>query len=147
MSFAIERIIQLQIVAEKLAVEQNLVVFNSAVNLEFAERVVKRGRLSIANLENTNPISYLSELPYNYIGEKSDEDAARLTMESWYFDARKNILVYKVRNVKNFDSSLDGTPRIRFKIKLLKDEIHNNQESVIRGVTVKSLDEYQWNLN
>ena len=147
MSFAIERIVQLQIVAEKVAVEQNLVQFKSAVSLEFAERIVKKGRSSVSDLENTNPISYLSELPYNYIGEKFDNDAEILPLESWYFDTRQNILVYKVKNIKNFDSSLDGIPRIRFKIKLLTDDNNNKQDKLIRGVTVKSLEKYQWNLN
>ena len=59
MSFAIERLIQLQVVAEKVSVEQNLVAFNSAIHLEIVQRVLKTGVKSIREMENTNPISYL----------------------------------------------------------------------------------------
>ena len=145
MSFAIERLMQLQVVSEKVTVEQNLVAFNSVMHIEMAQRVIKSGIKSIAEMENTNPVSYLSDLPYNYIGVKSESNASQLPVESWYYDSRQNILVYKVRNIEYFETELSGVPRIRFKIVSVYNETNSpRQKRIIRGVKVKSLDDYQW---
>lgn len=145
MSFAIERLIQLQIVAEKVAVEQSLVSFNSAINLEIAERVIETGMDSITEMGNTNPVSYLSETPYNYIGLKSETNARQLPVETWYYDPQLNILVYKIKNVKYFVTDLPGVPRIRFKIVSVYNESRDRKRNhVIRGVSLQSLDGYQW---
>ena len=145
MSFAIERLIQLQIVAEKVSVEQNIVAFNSAIHLEIVDRVLKSGMKSIMEMENTNPVSYLSDLPYNYIGLKSEINASHLPMESWYYDPQQNILVYKVKNTKYFSTELSGVPRMRFKIVSVYNESSDRERnSVIRGVKVQGLENYQW---
>ena len=148
MSFAIERLMQLQVVSEKVSVEQNLVAFNSAMHIEMAQRVIKSGIKSIREMENTNPVSYLSDIPYNYIGVKSEKDASLLPVESWYYDSWQNILVYKVRNIEYFETKLSGIPRIRFKIVPVYNETNSpRQKRIIRSVKVKSLDDYQWNFD
>lgn len=141
MSFAIDRLLQLQIDAERTSVQQIIGTLSSAVNLQVAELVVEHGLESIKSLENTNPMNYLSELPYNYSGNKSDKDAGQHASGIWYFDSNQSVLVYKVKNTNYFESTLKSTPRIRLKVMLIsKDKTRRH----IRGVTVKSLNNYHW---
>lgn len=113
MTFAIDRMLQLQITAERVSVQHMIGTLSSAVNLQGAELVVEKGLGSLKSLENTNPMQYLSELPYNYIGIKSDSTSGQLPTQSWYFDPQLSILVYTVQNKNYFESSLEGVPRIR----------------------------------
>ena len=76
MSFAIDRMLRIQIDAERVSVQQTIATLKSAVILQVGEMVVNNGINSIATLENTNPMNYLQELPYNYSGLKSDQEAA-----------------------------------------------------------------------
>ena len=145
MSFAIDRLLQLQVDAERVSVQQVIGALKSAVNLQAAEVVVSDGLDSIRSLENTNPMSYLSELPYNYLGLKNDADASDHSLASWYYDTNKNLLVYKVKNTNYFATTLDGTPRIRLRVTLVyKDEVSRGRNAKVRGIGVKSLNEYNW---
>ena len=144
----IDRILRLQIDAERVSVQHMIGTLNSAVNLQVAEMVVNRGLDSIRSLENTNPLSYLSELPQSYVGIKSDAEAEQHPVASWYYDPAQNILVYKVKNKNYFETSLPGTARIRLKIELIyKEVISRGQGSRVQAISVKSLDAYHWKLN
>lgn len=143
MSFAIDRMLRIQIDAERVSVQQTIAALKSAVHLQTAEMVVKKGLNSIKTLENTNPMNYLQELPYNYLGIKNDSMANHYQAASWYYDPKQNILVYTVRNTNYFVTSLSGTPRIRLKIEALYQGSVSGKDK-IRGVSLKSLDEYFW---
>jgi len=145
MSIAIDRMLQLQIAAEKVSVQQFLGNLRGAINLQAADLVLHKGMASVRSLENSNPIQYLQELPENYLGVKSDRNAGRLKKGSWFFDPNENILVYIVDNTDYFETDLPGTPRIRFRVSLIyKDNADARRDNSIRGVAVKSLDNYHW---
>ena len=96
-------------------------------------------------LDKSNPILYLQEPPHNYLGLKDDRDAGQLKKGNWYFDPNENILVYIVENTDYFETNLSGTPRIRFQVSLIYDtNIDIGRANDIRGVTIKSLDDYHW---
>lgn len=148
MIVAIDRMLQLHIGAERVSVQQVIGAVRGAVNLQAAELVVEKGLDSIRTLENTNPMQYLSELPYNYLGIHNDNDAAEKPPGSWYFDPEQNILVYTVVNTNYFETSLQGTPRIRLQVELIyKDETRRGRYGLVRGITVNSIDAYHWKYN
>ncbi|MDT8281175.1 MAG: prepilin-type N-terminal cleavage/methylation domain-containing protein [Gammaproteobacteria bacterium] len=148
MTFAIDRMLRIQIAAERVSVQQTIAALKSAVTLQVAEMVVNSGLNSITTLENTNPMNYLQELPYNYSGLKSDQEVAHFPPASWYYDPLQNILVYRVKNTPYFTTSLAGTPRIRLKIEVIYgQEVSHRKSENIRGVTVKSMDDYSWKLD
>lgn len=145
MTFAIDRMLRLQIAAERVSVQQTIGVLKSAVNLQTAERVVAGGLESLRSLENSNPVDDLSELPHNYLGEKSDSLANDLPAASWYFDPQQGVLVYIVSNVDYFETTLNGRPRIRLKVDLIyKADDSRRGNDYIQGVTIHSLDDYAW---
>ena len=145
MTFAIDRMLRIQIDAERVSVQHVIASLKSAVNLQAAESVVSKGLSSIRTFENTNPMNYLQELPYNYSGLKSDLGVANYPLASWYYDSQQDILVYKVKNTNYFASSLPGTPRIRLKVEAIyqQDLIHKENNKV-HGISVNSMDDYSW---
>jgi prepilin-type N-terminal cleavage/methylation domain-containing protein len=145
MSIAIDRMLQLQIVAERVSVQQLLGNLKGAVNLQAAELVARNGLSSMRTLEKSNPIQYLQEPPRNYLGLKDDRVAGQLKKGNWFFDPNENILVYIVENTAFFETNLSGIPRIRFQVSLIyNDNIDTGRTNSIRGVTIKSLDNYHW---
>lgn len=144
MTFAIDRMLRLQIAAERVSVQQVIAALQSAVNLEAAELVVSKGLNSIRTFENSNPMNYLTDLPYNYIGEMSDNISHENHTNSWYFDAQQHTLVYIVKNVSYFETSVSGTPRIRLQVVPVYKDNDHGRAGKIRGITIKSLDTYSW---
>lgn len=143
MIFAIDRMLRIQIDAERVSVQQTIAALKSAISLQTAELVVSKGLASIATLKNTNPMNYLQELPYNYIGMKSDRQASQYPAASWYYDPQLNVLVYTVKNGNYFVSSVAGAPRIRLKIEMVYQG-RVRSEDKIRGVSLDSIDDYFW---
>lgn len=145
MIFAIDRMLRIQIDAERVSVQHVIASLKSAVNLQAAESVVSKGLSSIRTIENTNPMNYLQELPYNYLGAKNDQQVNHYPLASWYYDPLLNILVYKVKNINYFVSTLPGTPRIRLKIEMIyQQEAGHGQNKKVRGISLKSMDDYSW---
>ncbi len=148
MSFAIDRMLRIQVDAERVSVQQTIAALKGAVNLQVADIIVKQGLNSVTALENTNPINYLQEPPYNYLGLKSDQEVAYYPLASWYYDPQQKMLVYKVKNTGYFSNSLPGMSRIRLKVVAIYQNGSSQQENnTIRGVSVKSMDDYSWKLD
>ena len=145
MIFAIDNLLRLQVDAERVSVQHISGSLNSAINLQAADLVLKQGLASLQTFENTNPMDYLSELPFTYIGLHSDLAAASVPNNSWYFDPDQKILVYKVKNRNYFSSELSGTPRIRFRIiPVYRNNLINDPTTAIQGIHLQSLDNYNW---
>lgn len=145
MSMAIDRLLVLQVEAEKVSVKHVIGTIDSAVYLQVAEIVLKEGLGSMRKLENTNPMDYLARLPENYVGVKTGQAARDVLPASWYFDSVNKTLVYKVENIENFESAIDGTPSIILKLSLLyRGNVISSRNGNIQGIKLKSLHDYNW---
>ena len=145
MAFAIDRFLRLQVDAERISVQHMIGSLNSAIHLQAAELVLNQGIGALKQLENTNPINYLVKPPHNYAGEASDVLADQLSTANWYYDASEKILFYTVNNAEYFVTELSGKPRIRLKLLLVyADNRSSAAQNKIRGVMLKTLDEYHW---
>lgn len=149
MTFAIDRMLRLQIEAERVSVQRVIASLKSAVMLQAAEMVVNKGINSIKTLESTNPMNYLQEQPYNYLGAKNDSQADDHPLASWYYDPALSALVYKVKNTDYFVSRrLSGTPRIRLKVEAIyQQEVSHSGDNKVRGIRLNSMDDYFWKHN
>lgn len=146
-SIAIDRLLLLQIEAERVSVRHVIGALESAVYIQTAEIVLKQGLAAMSKLENTNPMNYLGEQPYNYRGVKTADESRKVPAANWYFDAENDELVYKVKNKKYFVSEKQHEARIRLKLSLLYREGNETDESsAIQGVRLEKLHEYSWKL-
>ncbi len=144
-SAAIDRLLQLQIETERISVKHVIGVLESAVYMQTAEIVLRQGLGSLREMENTNPVDYLEKPPDNYAGKKSGAAAEGVPVSNWYFDSVKHVLVYKVKNIKYFESDIQGEPRIQLKLFLIyRDGIKSDRNTNIQGVKLSSLYKYNW---
>ena len=146
-TLAIDRLIQLQVETEKISVRHVIGALDSAVYVQTAEIVLKQGLEAMRQMENTNPMNYLGERPFNYRGVKTGVAATNVPVENWYFDPVSAELVYKVRNAEYFVSEIQGDARIRLKLSLVyRDDIDSDSAGTVQGVRLKKLHDYSWKL-
>lgn len=147
---AIDRILRLRIDAERVAMLQVLGGLRSALGLEVAERVVRRGLASVVELQGSNPMALLAETPHNYAGELDAPDPASVPPGSWYYDRRSRLLVYRVRHPEAFEGGpAQGPPRARFRVEVVwrdRDGDGRLDPGVdgIGGVRLAPVEPYRW---
>lgn len=145
MSMAVDRLVLLQIETERVSVQHVIGTLDSAVYVQTAETVLKQGLASLRTLENTNPMGYLAKLPHNYVGVRTGDAARNVAVSNWYFDPVKEVLVYRVKNKKYFESDIEGEPRIRLKLTLVyRDGVESSRGNNIQGIKLRSLHKYNW---
>ena len=144
MSFAMDRLMRVQVDAERVSVQYVIGALDSALSLQVAEIVVRQGLGAIRSLQDQNPMGFLSKTPVNYFGTRKDDAVDRPRESGWYFDTDKKILVYTVKNTKYFHSSVEGRPRIRLQLELVYQDAGDSENKSIRGIRLESLDEYNW---
>jgi len=147
--FAIERIFALRIAAEQAAVKQVVGTIKSALGLEVARLALEGNLSSVAKLDKTNPMTLLSQVPNNYLGEKKNSENI-IEPGIWFYDLKEKALVYNVIYNENFSTPLKGLARIRHQIILVYNDRNNNNRFEMRYDTIAGLDlfpleKYSWN--
>ena len=135
---ALYKYLDLLVDVERGTMEQNVGILRSAVALQVAARVARGEPERMLEMVDSNPMAYLSEVPFNYRGEFAGADPAQVEGGTWYFERDEQTLVYRVNNHRYFRTSLPGPPRARFRIQ----PVHDEGRPV--GLTLKSLEPYRW---
>jgi general secretion pathway protein G len=146
---AINRLLGLQVDAERVAMEQVVGVLRSAIGIKVAEQIVRQDVGALRVLEGSNPMDRLAELPGNYLGELDGANPATLEDGNWYYDRRERALVYLVRNQQYFAAGLPGPPRARFAIRVVYADGNGNGrydpgKEKIEGLRLAALEPYRW---
>ena len=137
--FALDRIFVIRIAAEQAAVKQLVGTIKSALGLEVARLALDGNLASVAKLDKTNPMLLLSQTPSHYVGAK-DETNHIIKPGVWYFDIKHKALVYNVLYTEGFQTSLNGVPRIRYRIKLVYNDQNRNKRFDARHDSIGGLD-------
>jgi len=82
--------------AERVSVLRLEGQLRSTLMMEAAERLVRGRSATITELEGTNPVNFLLDLPKNYVGELKQAAAAEAPPRHWYFDVGRRHLVYRL---------------------------------------------------
>lgn len=146
---AVNKLLPLRIDAERTAMENVLGALKSGLSIEVAAHVAKGQIPALAALADSNPMRRLSEIPKNYAGELDAPDPATVEGGQWYFDRHDHTLVYRVSNVEYFKTTLAGSARARFAVRLDYDDVNGNGRfdngvDAIRGVRLEALEAYSW---
>jgi len=146
---AISRLLSLQAEAERVSMETVAGTLRSALGMKVAESIVKYRTATLAELEGSNPMDRLAELPKNYLGELDGVDPASLEDAHWYFNTRDRTLVYLVRNKDRFSGGLDNPPRARFAVRLVYTDKNRNgrfdaRVDKVEGLRFSAVEPYQW---
>lgn len=146
---AIDRLLILQVEAERTAMQQVLGSLRSAMSIDIASKITGNNIQAIAEAEGKNPMQWLSERPENYIGLKNEADAIDINPGHWYFDQYYGYLIYRVRNADYFKSSRNGADIARFQVELDYTDTDDDGEyspgiDKIHGLRLAAVEPYEW---
>ena len=150
LTVAVSRLLALQVDAERVAMETVAGTLRSAIGIKVAEHIVRQNIAGLKDLEGSNPMDRLAELPRNYLGELDGLDPSRLEDGNWYFDTRSRVLVYLVRNKGFFTGGLGDPPRAGFAIRLVYADRNSNGVfdpgvDSVEGLRLVAVAPYAWN--
>ncbi|RJQ49163.1 MAG: type II secretion system protein [Gammaproteobacteria bacterium] len=149
---AIDKLLEMRVDAERVAMENVVGALKSALSIEVAAHIVRDDIKGLYTLEGTNPMRRLSEKPRNYLGELAAPDPAAIEGGNWYFDTREAALIYRVQYGDFFKTTLLGPPRARFAVRLDYDDLNGNRVfdqgvEEVHGLRLEALESYAWNLS
>ena len=142
-TIAVERLWEIQVKAERAAMESVIGAIQSALGLKVAEALLAGDRTGLDTLAGSNPMERLSEVPNNYAGALAD--AAEVVGGQWYFDLRERVLVYRAYNVANFRGGATDPAQVRFAVRLdLEVARTGRRDQGIVGARLVPLEPYTW---
>lgn len=146
MTLAIDRMIGLQAVAERVAMDQVLGGLRSALTLQLAQRIAQGRTGEIPALARANPVHWLVRPPGNYAGAFPHPDPARIQGGRWYFNTSRRWLVYRIAHAADFHTPLPGPPRVRFKVSLLHADNPSDDApgGDVVGIRLAPLEPFHW---
>lgn len=104
--FAISVFMLLLALGSVIEKAEELVLNNEVTNLRWqlretwAHNNATGKKLNLSNIENTNPMNLIAELPGNYLGEYPETPSS--AKYNWYFNTNNKRLVYVLANGKEY---------------------------------------------
>ena len=142
-AIAAERLWEIQVKAERAAMESVIGTIQSALGLKIAEALLMGDRTGLDTLSGSNPMERLSAVPNNYVGALTN--TADVVGGQWYFDLREQVLVYRAYNVANFQGSATDARQARFTVRLDREVARpGHREQGIVGARLVPLEPYTW---
>jgi len=115
---ALDRLLRVQELGERAAMEQNVAAINSALVLKFAAYVIGGHPEKIAGELNQNPVHLLARPPQNYLGELYAPDSKSLPRAAWYFDRQSGDLIYLPERARYLSASGVRPDELHFRVAL-----------------------------
>lgn len=137
-------------VAEKSAMETTVMYLRSALRLRLAEVLASGDATEAERLVNDNPMDWLQDKPYNYVGAMDAPQPDVIEPGKWYFDTRSRELVYRVEYGREFVPDKDGLKRVRFRInapsleKAVKENRRIYANEIVRDISLMQAAPYSW---
>lgn len=128
--------------AERMRMETQARSIGNALQLRMSKLIGERREGEIVELIRANPVQWLPAQPENYVGERDRPPAKGEALESWYFDASRGELVYRVRRGSRFLPDSGGERQVRFKAELVQDESGDRWK--IAGAVFRPVEPYRW---
>lgn len=101
-ALALNRLHEVQEIAEKTAVEMTVRNIQSGLRWEMSERIMTKREASIAELAGGNPVRWLEKPPDGYLGEYPAAPD-RFPPGTWYFDILDKELRYSPVLTRNLE--------------------------------------------
>lgn len=141
---------ELRVAAEQVSVMHTVGAIKSALGVHVAYTVMKSGADELAPLHKSNPFQFLKEpLPANFELLTQPRAAEELQPYRWYFDAASGVLIYRVGNEEQLETSLPGPARIRFQLQLRFEDRNGNGRfdkgsDTVAALQLVTLEPYRW---
>lgn len=126
-SLLLYRLHSYQVEARHVAVQRLVGTLRTALSVRSAQLSVAKREHELHRIIDENPMSWLVELPANYLGEYYSPEGDALPDDSWYFDRGKKELVYIRSKVKSFPRQ--ELTLLRFKVEFNYLTLHEGKTS------------------
>lgn len=146
---AVDKLLKLEVEAERVSVLQLQGILQSALALQIAAHVARDELPKLNRFIASNPMALLAETPVNYLGARRAVDPATIKGGHWYYAEDEQSLVYRVKNADYFRTPLPGPARIRFRILPVYDDNNGTGRyeaagDTLKGLSLTSLEAYTW---
>lgn len=150
--FAIDRLMGLQVDAERVQMQRTIGTLRSAARMEMAEAILHHDLARLGRLDGGNPMALLEQPPPNYVppaGEprRGDREPGGIPQPGqWTFE--DGYLVYHVKNTDYFHST-GKQAEVRYRLTLHYDDRNGNGRfdpgvDHPRGLLVQAVDDFRW---
>jgi type II secretory pathway pseudopilin PulG len=144
---AIDRLLRLEVEAERASMQQVIGILQSALAMAMAEQIAKGDIPAMKKYINTNPMNLLAQQPENYLGAHRAEPDP-LPTGSWYFLTSSKSLIYRVRNQEYFATASNRHDGVELKILPVYDDNNRNGRfdagDTLKGLRLQPLEAYHW---
>jgi hypothetical protein len=139
-----ERLLFYQEYAEKVAMDLTIASMRAGLRSKVAGLLIADRLPEVSTLADENPVRWLERNPANYLGEL-DQVPDQEPRGKWYFDRRRQELVYTANNRRFFTPSVyrDFTVRLR----PMRVSAHDGVQRKPREpewVALVVVNDYQW---
>ncbi len=147
LGFAIDKLLKLQVQAERSSMESIIGTLQSAIALTISEHIAKDKIPELKKYLNSNPMTLLANSPVNYLGDfegrpENPEPA------SWWYEQNSHSLVYFVLNQEHFVSQTGEKGYAKFKIVAVYDDNNTNgrfdRRDTLKGLRLSPVAKYHW---
>jgi hypothetical protein len=125
--------------SEQVAAKQLIGSLRTALAVRSAKAISTTGEAGLLALAHQNPMTWLQQLPENYLGEYYSPNKAELPSGNWYFDRVGQTLVYLSASEKSFSVGIQKI--LVFKVKLVHMSGPVNTDGREKGSTGLVLDQ------
>jgi len=150
LGFAIDKLLKLQVQAERSSMEGMIGILQSAISLTISEHIAKGKIPALKKYLHSNPMQLLADTPVNYLGsfESQPEDPEPA---SWWYEQKSHSLVYFVLNQEHFvteSTDLSEKRQAKFKIVAVYDDNNSNgrfdRGDALKGMRLSPVTKYHW---
>jgi len=147
LGFAIEKLLKLQVQAERSAMQSIIGTLQSSIALTISEHIAKDRIPELKKYLNSNPMALLSTTPVNYLGS-FDRRPENPQPANWWYEQDSQTLVYYVLNQEYFSTDSKQKRQAKFKIMPVYDDNNNNgrfdRGDTLKGLRLAPLVKYHW---
>jgi prepilin-type N-terminal cleavage/methylation domain-containing protein len=146
--FAIDRLLKLEVTAERAAMAQVIGNINSALAMVISKHIADDDIPGLRRYIDANPMDLLAQTPPTYLGRFSGQPAQLPKGVVWYFDQTAHALVYVTANPKYFRS--EGPQKNVTQLKILPAYDDNNHDGrfdagdTLAGLKLAATIPYHW---
>jgi prepilin-type N-terminal cleavage/methylation domain-containing protein len=147
LAVGIDKLMKLQVQAERASMENTIGTLQSAIALTISEHIAKDNIPQLKQYIGTNPMALLANQPLNYTGSFSQRPNFQESA-SWWFNTSNRTLYYQVSNQQYFLTDGQEKGVTKFKILAVYDDNNRNgrfdRRDIITGLRLAPVADYRW---
>ena len=143
--FAFERLLKLEVQAERASMQQVIGNLNSAIAMVISKHIADDNIPELRSYIDSNPMELLAQTPPTYLGSFAGQPPQLDQGVHWYFDQTSHTLVYVTGSPAYFVS--DGPVKSVTRLKILPvydDKNGNRQFTALAGLRLAATAPYHW---